>query len=249
MNSYGRRGGYSMLALAAVVLGVLLVLYALHAQQDAPDPVSAGSLHTPTPDSGRSNHHTTGPNGHKPSTSDANAEPQKVEKPLSASRPVSLTIPSIGVDTDVIALGKAEDGTLAVPQPGPNLNKAAWFQNSPTPGQPGPSIIEGHVDSEQGPSVFFKLGDIRPGDAIHVTRADGSHLTFVVNAVRDFAKASFPTELVYGGADITTPQLRLITCSDFSTAAGTHLGNEVVFAHLTQVTTSDHGPIPFQESP
>lgn len=148
---------------------------------------------------------------------------------------MSISIPAIGVKSEVFPIGLADDGTLAVPQPGPRLDKAAWFENSPTPGQPGPSIIEGHVDSPEGPSVFFKLGDVRPGDRILVTRADRSRLQFTVDAVRDFAKSEFPTELVYGAKDLSVPSLRLITCSDFDSGTRHHVGNEIVFAHLTKV--------------
>jgi sortase (surface protein transpeptidase) len=144
-----------------------------------------------------------------------------------------LRIPAIGVRTRVYPIGKAPDGTLAVPQPGPRLDTAAWFENSPTPGQPGPSIVEGHVDSERGPSVFFRLGDLRPGNRIEVTRLDGTEVVFTVNGVRDFKKNAFPTALVYGARDLATPQLRLITCSDFDRSIGHHVGNTVVFAHLT----------------
>ena len=146
-----------------------------------------------------------------------------------------LWIPSLDVSTPVFPIGLAADGSLAVPQPGPRLNQAAWFRNSPSPGQPGPAIIEGHVDSTQGPSVFFRLGAIAPGDRVHVRRSDGVRLTFVVDAVRDFKKASFPTKLVYGDADLSRPTLRLITCSDFDPSIHHHVGNEVVFAHLAKV--------------
>ncbi|MDQ6642131.1 MAG: class F sortase, partial [Actinomycetota bacterium] len=153
--------------------------------------------------------------------------------PLPASRPVRISIPSIGVRSSVFPIGLAKDGTLAVPQPGPNLDQAAWFTHSPTPGQPGPSVIEGHVDSQKGPSVFFELGKIRPGNKIEVTRTDGVVAVFTVNAVRDYPKNAFPTSTVYGSTDLSRPELRLITCSDFSASTGHHTGNEVVFAHLT----------------
>jgi hypothetical protein len=104
-----------------------------------------------------------------------------------------------------------------------------------TPGQPGPSIIEGHVDSTSGPSVFFRLGSIRPRDRIVVTRTDGSRLVFTVDAVRDYPKSAFPTQVVYGG-DLRTPQLRLVTCSDFNTTTHHHEGNEVVFSTLSHVS-------------
>jgi sortase (surface protein transpeptidase) len=118
---------------------------------------------------------------------------------------------------------------------GPNIDKAAWYENSVTPGQTGPSVIEGHVDTVDGPSVFFNLGDLRPDDTIKVTRADDKVAIFTVDAVRAYeSKAEFPTTAVYGG-DLSTPTLRLITCSNFDDSIGHYLGNTVVFAHLTDV--------------
>lgn len=217
---YGRRSVISIFALAAVAVGAALVVFALLHQESAPEPPhAAGRLDVSAPVASAARNR-----GH-------------AEAVIGASRPTRLEIPTIGVDTPVNPIGLNRDGTLAVPQPGPHLNQAAWFRNSPTPGRQGPSIIEGHVDTIAGESVFFRLGAIRPGDRIRVHRADGSVLLFVVNAVRDFKKASFPTDVVYGG-DLSTPQLRLITCSDFDAAIHHHVGNEVVFSHLTRVLRS-----------
>jgi hypothetical protein len=217
----GRRGGLTLLSLVAVVVGVVLVVVAVLAQQSAPRPPrSAGAV-----DPGPSTSSASG----KASTAPSKA----AAPPLGASRPSSISIPAIGVRSTVNPIGLNGDGTLAVPQPGPHLDQAAWFQNSPTPGQPGPSIIEGHVDSDRGPSVFFRLGRLRPGDAIHVTRADGVRVTFTVNAIRDYKKTRFPTDIVYGAKDLGRPQLRLITCSQFDPSIRHHVGNAVVFAHLT----------------
>ena len=146
---------------------------------------------------------------------------------------MSIDIPSIHLHSAVIKIGKAADGTLAVPQPGPDLNKAAWYEDSVTPGEDGPSVIEGHIDSDAGPSVFYDLGAVRPGDTISITRVDGSVATFTVNGVRAYAShADFPTVAVYG-SDLNHPTLRLITCSNFDHSIGHYVGNTVVFAHLT----------------
>ena len=223
------------LALAAVVAAVVLVVVVVRAQVSAPEPTDAGRIDPPT------HSHSGGAGGKSPSPSPSQGSSDKASTgpaPLGPSRPVSISIPAIGVDTPVNPIGLADDGTLAVPQPGPHLNQAAWFENSPTPGQPGPSIIEGHVDSTEGPSVFFRLGDVKPGDQIVVRREDGRTLTFRVDAVRDFLKAEFPTALVYGGSELSRPTLRLITCSDFDSAIHHHVGNEVVFAHLVHATAA-----------
>jgi sortase (surface protein transpeptidase) len=219
------RGGLLALALAVVAGGVILIVFAATSQETAPKvPTSAAGTISAAPSG-----NTSAPS---PTPSD---QPQTASepKPLPASRPVSISIPSIGVKSEVFPIGKNPDGTLAVPS-GPRLNLAAWYENSPTPGQPGPSVIEGHVDSVEGPSVFFRLGDVRPGDKISVKREDGTTVEFTVNAVRDFPKAEFPTKLVYGG-DLGTPTLRLITCSNFDASIGHHTGNLVVFSKLTDV--------------
>jgi hypothetical protein len=226
----GRQGALAF-ALAAVVAAVALVVIVVRAQQSAPAPHDAGRINPPDAGGGT---HSVGPSkAHGRSAGTSQTPP-----PLPPSRPVSLSIPAIGVHTVVNKLGLAGDGTLAVPQPGPHLNQAAWFENSPTPGQPGPSIIEGHVDSTEGVSVFFKLGAVKPGDRIFVRRADGTQLTFEVNAVRNYLKTEFPTTVVYGGGAhaLSIPTLRLITCSDFDAAIHHHVGNEVVYSHLVHTS-------------
>jgi sortase (surface protein transpeptidase) len=130
---------------------------------------------------------------------------------LPDSRPVALAIPSIGVSSRVQRLGQTADGTMEVPAPGPHYDEAGWYRYSPTPGSIGPAVIVGHVDSAKyGPSVFARLGSLRPRDKVRVTRADGSVAVFAVDDVRRFRKARFPTQLVYGDTDHAA--LRLITC-------------------------------------
>ena len=221
------------LVLGVLAVGLVLVVVAVAAQVRAPQPPRSVGTIDPTPTS------TPAPTASgDPSPAGAATQAAAADQPLGASRPVRITIPAIGVSSQVKPIGLAPDGTLAVPQPGPDENKAAWFTKSPTPGQPGPAIIEGHVDTTSGPSVFFELGKIRPGNRVQVTRADGVVAVFTVDAVRDYPKSSFPTDTVYGAKNLGQPQLRLITCSDFDAAIGHHTGNTVVFAHLTSTHRS-----------
>jgi hypothetical protein len=226
----GRRG---VLALVAAVVGLGMIGFAVHAQQTAPQPQRAGRIAVSPGPAAAGASFSAQPSPAQP------APPRA--RPLGPSQPVHISIPAIDVSSRVFPLGKNPDGTLAVPQPGPRLNTVGWYKNSPTPGQPGPSILLGHVDSVQGPSVFFRLGDVHPGDQVIVRRRDHVTLVFTVNAVRDFKKAHFPSRLVYGGDDLSTPQLRLITCSDFVESIHHHIGNEVVFAHLSKVRSPHAG--------
>lgn len=230
-----------MLALVAVVAGLVALGIGISAQESAPTPTDAGSLPVASVKE-TSSSPSPGPSDGSSAQAGEQAGASQGPPPLGPSRPVRLRIPAIGVDTPVNPIGQTPDGRLAVPQPGPHLNEAAWYKQSPTPGQLGPSIIEGHVDSEQGVSVFFKLGDIKPGDKVHVTRKDGVRLVFTVQAVRDFKKKHFPTKLVYG-TGLNEPSLRLITCSDFVESIHHHIGNEVVFAHLTHRSDYPHADL------
>jgi sortase (surface protein transpeptidase) len=143
-----------------------------------------------------------------------------------------VRIPAIKVSSPLTVVGRHRDGSLQVPQPGPDYDKAAWFRGSPPPGQDGPAVIEGHVDGKvNGPSVFYRLGSLRPGNKVLVRRSDGGSVRFVVYAVRVYKKDSFPRLTVYGNT--TGPELRLITCGgpfDPHRKASGYTSNLVVFA-------------------
>ena len=156
--------------------------------------------------------------------------PTSTAASVPAPLPVSVSIPAIDVSSELITVGLDPDGTLQVPQPGPDYDKAAWFDGSPRPGEVGPAVVEGHVDSAaNGPSVFYDLGALTPGDRIEVAREDGSVVTFEVDDVRAYPKDDFPTLAVYGNTQ--GPELRLITCGGpFDSSAGHYTDNTVVFA-------------------
>ena len=146
--------------------------------------------------------------------------------------PVSVSIPAIGVNSKLLHLGLNADGTIQVPSLETSSDRAAWYKYSATPGQIGSSVIEGHVDSIQGPAVFFRLGALRPGDTVNVTLADGITAVFRVTGVREYVKSRFPAEAIYGATNFAA--LRLITCGGaFDYASGHYLSSTVVFASLT----------------
>lgn len=240
-----RSRGAAALVVAALLAGggvTALGWSATHQPKHAPQPDAAqgGSIDslTTSPSAG-SDSSTSVATPSSPTTSTAAPKASPSETPgarpllLPASVPTTLTIQSIGVHTVVNPIGLNPDGTLQVPAPGPLYNQAAWYNGSPTPGQLGPAVIEGHVDSAaDGPSVFFKLGAVRVGAQVKVDRADGSVAVFAVTGVRRFSKDNFPTKLVYG--DSRQAGLRIITCGGpFDKSTGHYKDNIVVFAQLT----------------
>jgi hypothetical protein len=145
---------------------------------------------------------------------------------LAASPPVSVALPTIGVRSDLERLPLLPDGTIGAPA---DFDEAGWFAAGPAPGQPGPAVLAGHVDSYTGPAVFFHLRDLQPGDPIEVTRADGLVARFRVTALEEHPKDQFPAAAVYG--PVADAELRLITCAgDFDRATGHYRSNLVVFA-------------------
>jgi hypothetical protein len=149
---------------------------------------------------------------------------------LPPSPPARLEIPAIGVSTPLVRLGLLADGTMEVPR---DYGVAGWFSGGPMPGQDGPAVIAGHVDSKRGPAVFYRLGELRRGDPVRVLRADGAWLAFEVTGSARYAKAGFPTEAVFG--PVPGPMLRLVTCGGaFDRASGHDLDNLVVTARQTE---------------
>ncbi len=148
------------------------------------------------------------------------------------SVPVSLSIPAIGVSVSLSSLGLNSTGTVQVPT---DYQQPGWYDLGPSPGQEGSSVILGHVDTSQGPSIFFHLPTLQVGDTVAVTLTDGAVATFQVNAVTSYLKTQFPAALVYGTHGDSA--LQLVTCGGaFDTATGHYLSNVVVYTTLVSST-------------
>ncbi|GAA1005794.1 class F sortase [Streptomyces sp. LB8] len=178
---------------------------------------SGGALHAPP----------------RPGAAEGVPDPGAAERSAPAlppSPPLRIRIPSIRVNAPLIGLGLTESGSLDVP-PADDKNLAGWYEAGTTPGETGTAIVAGHVDTAEGPAVFYDLGVLKRGNIIEVDRRDGSVAVFTVDAVEVYEAKNFPDDKVYGAA--SRPELRVITCGgDYSRATG-YQGNVVVFAHLT----------------
>lgn len=153
------------------------------------------------------------------------------------SRPISLTIPSIGVRTRIGVLGLQPDGQVQVPT---TTRVVGWYRYGVTPGQIGSAVILGHVDSYLGPGVFFNLKSVKAGETLDLTLADGVRARFVVSEVVQYLKTAFPDRLVYG-AHGASRSLQLVTCGgEFDHATGHYLSNIVVFSHLEKILPPQH---------
>lgn len=234
-NQHGeRRGGIlAAAALTAVlaIVGAIVVFLGLGASPGPPEPprqrpvaaapaAGPGPAAAPTP-SGGTSATTAGPS--------QDQSRLDLGPALAASDPVGLDIPAIGVRANsLVALGLAKDGSIEVPT---DFAQPGWYNLGPTPGEFGPAVIAGHVDSKAGPAVFYRLGELKAGQRVTVTRKDGSVATFAIDRVARYAKADFPTTLVYGPT--TRAEIRLVTCGGaFDATTGHYVDNIVAFGHL-----------------
>lgn len=245
----GRRTAVAVLAVLAL-LGAALLVFALTSQVGAPPEPELRGAPGASDDGGTGEAPDAGPAGGDRSAGGASSsqEPdtgvaapaeddasQATEEPsvaaLPASEPTGVRIDAIGVDEQVFPIGLGQNGELLAPR-GEQADLAAWFEGSPTPGETGPAVIEGHVTWGGEPSVFFELGALAPGDRVEVDREDGTVAVFEVYDTARYPKDEFPTVGVYGRTD--GPELRLITCGGDLGADGHHLDNTVVSARLIE---------------
>lgn len=227
----GRRGG--IIAAAAVtavlaIVGGLVLFQGLRGSPGPPEPALERSLAAASAPAGPGPAASSTPTGAKTGSAH-DASSVDFGPVLSASDPVGLDIPAIGVHSNsLVGLGLAKDGSIEVPT---DFGQPGWYTPGPTPGQFGPAVIAGHVDSKAGPAVFYRLGELKPGEKVTVTRKDGSVATFAIDKVARYAKADFPTSSVYGTT--SRAEIRLVTCGGaFDQATGHYVDNIIAFGHL-----------------
>jgi sortase (surface protein transpeptidase) len=205
-----------------VATGLLLPIVLIASAQPGPDFTGQARSHAlPSPVASKAARSTTvGPTQQK--TDDPAT--QKIDGQV--ADPVRLQIPAVGVDAPVDPLTVDKNGVLPPPEAN---DRTGWWRDGPEPGEPGPAVIVGHVDSYQGPAVFIRLAELHSGDHILIDRADGTTAIFVAQRVEQHAKDDFPTQAVYGGTP--DPQLRLITCGGkFDYKARRYVDNVIVYA-------------------
>ncbi|MFI8519992.1 class F sortase [Streptomyces sp. NPDC085481] len=141
--------------------------------------------------------------------------------------PTRVSIPSLGIDGELMRLGLNQDGTVEVP-PSDKGMTAGWYTGNPRPGQPGAAVIIGHNSTRFGKAVFHDLKRIRAGATVEVRDSRGGTARFTVSGTETVAKETFPTKKVYGATKGRT--LRLITCDGAFDSAGHPVDNLIVYA-------------------
>lgn len=147
--------------------------------------------------------------------------------PVRTSRPVRIAVPAVALSARVVPVGLSRSGRLEMPPP----SAAGWYRRGSGPAEPGPAVLVGHVDSHDGPAVFYRLSGVRVGDAVELTRADGSTSRFAISRITVVSRADFPTRAVYGPN--ARADLRLITCTGAFDASTGYADSLIIWAHPT----------------
>ena len=142
--------------------------------------------------------------------------------------PSTLSIPRIGVRAPIVAVGRKANGAMQTPDPG----QVGWYRHGPHPGEPGPAVLVGHVDTRTAPDVFYDLGQLRPGDEILVGQPDGTTSRFLVGRLEQHPKTALPTSRIWTKAN--RPLLGLITCTgSYDQATHHYRDNLIVYTSPT----------------
>lgn len=224
MTRDARRSLWLPAALLAVGLSALGLGVAGMATAGAPPPTP---VMTPVPKP------TAAPTTAVPpeATKSTRKDPGKAKKRtplLTWAEPARITVPRIGVQARIAALGLNEDGGLKVPED-PWL--VGWWHGGPRPGEEGPAVLVGHKDSRTGPAVFYGVGDLVPADVLVVDDMNGRTATFIVTGIEQVGREAFPTNKVYGKTK--SPELRILSCGGkYDEEARQYEDNVIVYARL-----------------
>lgn len=150
--------------------------------------------------------------------------PSTAPQPAEGAVPSWLSIPSIGIDESIMPQGLT-DGVIEPPS-----GQTIWYNGSPMPGQPGISVIAGHVQWGPTPDNFWRLNEVPDGSPFTIQYSDGTVTSWVTVSQRSELKEEVQADLeVWGGSE--TPVVVLITCDkDSPVVDHHHTNNLVVFA-------------------
>ena len=149
----------------------------------------------------------------------AEARPQEADARTTAQLG-RLSIPAIGVNAGIIAVGVTKAGHLAI---GRSVRDVYRWRDGVLPGQQGSAVLAGHTWS-QGPGVFDNLGRLQPGNLVIIgkNRFKVTRVRRVTGMSRAAVAALF--------SDRGEPRLVLITCGDRNNLTGVYRTRIIVNA-------------------
>ncbi|GAC1357851.1 MAG: class F sortase [Ktedonobacteraceae bacterium] len=138
--------------------------------------------------------------------------PMPTATPIPASAyPVRLSIPAIGVNAPIEKVGIQADGEMGTPVQN-KWNGVGWFVAGTLPGQQGSTVMDGHLDDQNGaPAVFWNLSKLHTGDSVMVIDGSRKALQFHVTRTMAYDYNKAPLQEIFGNGG--GKYLNLITCA------------------------------------
>lgn len=141
------------------------------------------------------------------------ASPTPTE-PVGVPVPRRIRIPSLDVDTKVLATGLDKHQNMEIPE---DIRLVGWYDLGVAPGaDQGSAVLVAHRDGRvQGRGVFYSIGDLKPGNRIEITRDDGSTVVYEVAARELITKKGFTKAAPELFAIDGPHRLTLISCGGY----------------------------------
>ena len=152
------------------------------------------------------------PTGHRvetTSTDRPSEQPVPGTYSVPADKPLSIQLPSIKSKGFIQQVGVDKKNQMVVPS---NVHMAGWYTGSTLPGDPGLSIIDGHVNGLYAKGIFKDLVKLKAGDKFTVTFGDKTKRNFQVKKLKTVSVEEANTVL-YERDSSVVKQLNLITCT------------------------------------
>lgn len=145
--------------------------------------------------------------------------------------PSAVSIPSIGVDAEVVNIGINKKGDMATPK---LFKDVGWYSPGTVPGNTGSAIFAGHLDNGIGlAGVFIRLNQAAVGDEVEIKMNSGKILTFKVTDISMYDYNDPKAGDVFN--DSSGRLVKLITCSgEWLASEKTYGGRLVVTAKRVQ---------------
>ena len=140
--------------------------------------------------------------------------------------PVGLSIPDIDLDdVRVKDVGVQANGEMEIP----GATEVGWYRWSPSPGEPGSSVLAAHIAFGGRDGVFRNLDDLQVGDRFVVHYDDNSTREFEITERAQYDKEQLPLSRIFSKDG--EPSVVLITCGgDFNRSANSYVDNVVAYA-------------------
>jgi len=146
------------------------------------------------------------------------------------SAPARIVIPSLDVNATVVPEPLQADGGLVIPPP----SQVGWYEAGPAPGQPGSTLVAGHIDYGGVPGAFLSLSSLAVGAPVDVVTVSGQTVPYTVSRLVEVPKASLSSTGVL--TDQGPSVLVMVSCG------GAFLPAEAAYADNVVVTAVPAGP-------